>query len=224
MSLAAVGFSLPQARAGVRDSVPDDGAGLFDLLAAAAASQVSMTTVAAEPAVSMRAPDSITLEAGAVARDTARDVLVIAGTETQVAFRHAADSPPPQASAPSVSISPGHKPDATLRTQDSMTEPTFFVNHGTLPVIVAGQLVELTVLCELRSMRDTGTRRMSMSLDTTSNGPVRIEARLERDRLIVRLEGMGPEETSHASYAREVEALARRIGWQFSHAILEEAA
>jgi hypothetical protein len=223
MSLAAVGFSLPQGRAGVRDSTADDGAGLFDLLAAAAAAQVSMTTIAGEPAVSMRTPGSMTLEAGAVVRDMARDVPVIAGTEAQVAFRQAAEDSPAPASAPSASISPSHKPDATLQAQDLMPEPTFFVNHGTLPVIVAGQLVELTVLSERRSARDAGTRRMSLSLDTASSGPVRIEARLESDRLVVRLDGMAPEEASHASYVREVEALARRIGWQFSHTILEEA-
>jgi len=103
-----------------------------------------------------------------------------------------------------------------------VTQPTdFMINQGTLPVIVAGQLVELTVLRERRAPQDAvSTRRLSMTLRPASADEVRIDAHVDGDRLVVQFAGSGATDaTSCARHADEVRSLAQRLGWTFAEMI-----
>lgn len=91
------------------------------------------------------------------------------------------------------------------------------IHQGTLPVIVAGQLVELTVLRERRTQQDVVARRLTMTLRPASADEVRIDAHLDGDRLVVQLGGAGAADaTSCARHADEVRSLAQRLGWTFA--------
>jgi hypothetical protein len=90
--------------------------------------------------------------------------------------------------------------------------------QGTLPVIVAGQLVELTVLRERRTQQDAAaTRRLTMTLQPSSAAEVRIDAQVDGGRLIVQFAGPGAADVaSCARHASEVRSLAQRLGWTFA--------
>lgn len=89
--------------------------------------------------------------------------------------------------------------------------------YGTLPVMVAGQLVELDlVLFQQRPSQAATTqiRRLVMTLDTQSFGPLQVEARALDNRLAITFTGQSPEAaTDLASYSGEVRQLASRLGW-----------
>jgi hypothetical protein len=89
--------------------------------------------------------------------------------------------------------------------------------YGTLPVMVAGQLVELDlVLFQQRPSAAAATqiRRLVMTLDTQTFGPLQVEARALDNRLVITFTGQSPESaTDLASYSGEVRQLASRLGW-----------
>jgi len=89
--------------------------------------------------------------------------------------------------------------------------------YGTLPVMVAGQLVELDlVLFQQRPSTAAATqiRRLVMTLDTQTFGPLQVEARALDSRLVITFTGQSPESASDlASYSGEVRQLASRLGW-----------
>jgi hypothetical protein len=89
--------------------------------------------------------------------------------------------------------------------------------YGTLPVMVAGQLVELDlVLFQQRPSAPAATqvRRLVMTLDTQTFGPLQVEARALDSRLVITFTGQSPESASDlASYSGEVRQLASRLGW-----------
>jgi hypothetical protein len=94
----------------------------------------------------------------------------------------------------------------------------YTVHHSTLPVMVAGQLVELTLLRERKPSREAGpTRRLSMVLEAPGSGSITVDAHLEGDRLVISLESaIDPDSAARGNYAEEVAALARRLGWNFT--------
>jgi hypothetical protein len=89
--------------------------------------------------------------------------------------------------------------------------------YGTLPVMVAGQLVELDlVLFQQRPSQGAATqiRRLVMTLDTQSFGPLQVEARALDNRLAITFTGQSPQAAGDlASYSGEVRQLATRLGW-----------
>jgi hypothetical protein len=89
--------------------------------------------------------------------------------------------------------------------------------YGTLPVMVAGQLVELDlVLFQQRPSQAATTqiRRLVMTLDTQSFGSLQVEARALDNRLAITFTGQSPEAAADlASYSGEVRQLASRLGW-----------
>ncbi len=92
------------------------------------------------------------------------------------------------------------------------------VRHGTLPVIVSGQLVELALLKE----RANATRRISMVLEGDDPGSVSVDARIEDGCLLISLNSAAPREAAVLDhYTREVQDLTRRLGWEFVETRLE---
>jgi hypothetical protein len=89
--------------------------------------------------------------------------------------------------------------------------------YGSLPVLVSGQLMELElVLFQQRQPQagETHLRRLVMTLDTETLGPLQIEARALNDRLMIRFTGQSAEAAAQlAPYGRDVEELAARLGW-----------
>jgi len=89
--------------------------------------------------------------------------------------------------------------------------------YGTLPVMVAGQLVELDlVLFQQRPSQAAATqiRRLVMTLDTQTFGPLQVEARALDNRLAITFTGQTPDSAAElASYSAEVRQLASRLGW-----------
>jgi len=89
--------------------------------------------------------------------------------------------------------------------------------YGSVPVLVSGQLLELElVLFQQRQPQagETQLRRLVMTLDTETLGPLQIEARALNDRLMIRFTGQSAEAAAQlAPYGRDVEELAARLGW-----------
>jgi hypothetical protein len=90
--------------------------------------------------------------------------------------------------------------------------------YGSLPVIVAGQLVELDlVVLQQRSPAPQGSspvRRLAMTVQTQSFGRLRIEASALDNRLIVNFTGQSPQGAAELSeYRDEVRDLLGRLGW-----------
>lgn len=89
--------------------------------------------------------------------------------------------------------------------------------YGTLPVIVADQLVELDLVVlqqHPNSQGSPGVRRLVMSLQTKSFGEVRVEARALENRLIVSFNGQSADSARELSaYRDEVKSLVGRLGW-----------
>jgi flagellar hook-length control protein FliK len=89
--------------------------------------------------------------------------------------------------------------------------------YGTLPVIVADQLVELDlVVLQQRQQQDGATpaRRLIMTLRTESFGKIKIDARALDNRLVVTFTGesaAGADELSARS--EELRDLLKRLGW-----------
>jgi hypothetical protein len=136
------------------------------------------------------------------------------------------ETPPVQSSTHEISPTDSRSEvTRTARHSDTPPPPVNPSQHadamilqGTLPVIVAGQLVELTVLRERRAQHDAlATRRLTMTLQPTSAAEVRIDAHVDGDRLIVQFAGPGAADvTSCARHADEVRSLAQRLGWTFA--------
>jgi hypothetical protein len=89
--------------------------------------------------------------------------------------------------------------------------------YGTLPVIVAGQLVELDlVVLQSRQQHDaaTPTRRLVMTLRTESLGQVRVDARALDNRLVVTFTGESATGAGElAAHGDELRDLLKRLGW-----------
>jgi len=89
--------------------------------------------------------------------------------------------------------------------------------YGTLPVMVAGQLVELDLVhFQQRPTASAATqiRRLVMTFDTKTLGPVQVEARALDNRLIITFTGQTTEAATELSaYSGEVRQLAGRLGW-----------
>ncbi len=89
--------------------------------------------------------------------------------------------------------------------------------YGTLPVIVAGELVELDLVVMQQRPDTEGrspVRRLVMTLQTQSFGQVRIEARALDNRLLINISGQSPQGAAQlACYQEEVRQLAGRLGW-----------
>jgi hypothetical protein len=101
-----------------------------------------------------------------------------------------------------------------LNTQD---DGSIAYRYGTLPVLVAGQLVELDLVSfQQRRPRQFGeaSRRLIMTLNTQSFGRVQVEARALGDRLTITFTGQSEGATQElARYADEIRELGSRFGW-----------
>jgi hypothetical protein len=132
---------------------------------------------------------------------------------------------------PSVMVSPGSAESdmgsGQSDTRDSAELAKLFLNlqdggsvgyrYGTLPVIVAGQLVELdlVVLQQRQPSADTTpVRRLVMSLRTDSFGQVRIDAKALDNRLVISFTAEAPSSADDLSaYGSDLRELLRRLGW-----------
>jgi hypothetical protein len=83
--------------------------------------------------------------------------------------------------------------------------------------MVAGQLVELDLVhFQQRPTASAATqiRRLVMTFDTKTLGPVQVEARALDNRLIITFTGQTTEAATELSaYSGEVRQLAGRLGW-----------
>ena len=89
--------------------------------------------------------------------------------------------------------------------------------YGTLPVLVSGQLIELDLVSFQPKRPQAATpqvRRLVMTLNTESFGPLQVEARALSDRLVITFTGRTAESAAElAPHADEVRSLATRLGW-----------
>jgi hypothetical protein len=90
--------------------------------------------------------------------------------------------------------------------------------YGTLPVLVGGQLVELSlVVLQQRQQQNAPAapvRRLVMNVPTESFGSVRIDARALENRLVVTFSGGSPRNTPElAACEDELQQLLKRLGW-----------
>ena len=171
----------------------------------------------ASPAVMTRAPDVSSLVERAAQGDE-QDVATLAALigGAMGAGSEAAGGKPFDGSDSSSDREPSRDSLAQqlLNLQDG---GTVGYRYGTLPVIVADQLVELDlVVLQQRpnSQGSPGVRRLVMSLQTKSFGEVRVEARALENRLIVSFNGESADSARELSaYRDEVKGLVGRLGW-----------
>jgi hypothetical protein len=200
------------ARQGVAD---EENAGLFDLIVAAAAAQASHANTGARSSG----------EQAAFGRESTGEMppsLNVPGASLLLAAGNAQAQPVVvvEAASERASISPQPtEPDVVHRAK--VDESPSAIRHGTLPVIVSGQLVELELLRERR--RDTGPlRRLSMVLDSAGAGTVTVNASLSGERLVVEMDSAAGESlAARNEQLQEVQQLARRLGWQFTETVEE---
>ena len=217
MSLTPVGIdTLPgrAARPGVQDG---EGDGLFDLIAAAAAMHV----------VEVKASGGAGLPLGDKGYSQEQAVMLLAAPSVAPSGNTLTQSSPGALPShePAPLFSPSHDAQTAHDRQLKADDASQAVRHGTLPVIVSGQLVELALLKERRPSRDAGpTRRLSMVLDAAASGAVTLDARLQGDSLVIEFDGnAGTDAAARRDYAGEVQALARRLGWKFTDTMWEDA-
>ncbi len=93
--------------------------------------------------------------------------------------------------------------------------------YGTLPVLVAGQLIELDLVLFRQRQRDENgvagrepLRRLVMTLTTESFGRLQVTAEAVGDRLLIAFTGRSEANVhSLSGYGEEVRQLAQRLGW-----------
>ena len=109
----------------------------------------------------------------------------------------------------------GNLVDTQLTTS---TQGGYAQHYGSFPVLVAGQLIELDLYT--LGQRAAGTpdsvRRLFLSLNSRTLGPVQVTAELSENRLSVFVEGASkaaPEALNEHVHA--VGELAARLGWRF---------
>jgi hypothetical protein len=213
VSLDSIGVQwmpMRQARQGTTD---DEQSGMFDLIAAT----VAVQAVQAAQTASAGGPFAGFTELGL---GTPANAHVLPGMPVQAAqtkadvlepaAAHGINSPQSCETANETASMPGNRP--------KIDPSAYTVHHSTLPVMVAGQLVELTLLRERKPSREAGpTRRLSMVLEAPSSGSITVDAHVEGDTLMISLESaMDPDAAARGNYAEEVAALARRLGWNFT--------
>jgi hypothetical protein len=132
-----------------------------------------------------------------------------AGRRDNVISR-AAPSPTPQIAPTSAQETLDHARHARHDGEKPTTA------HGTLPVLVMGQLVELTLLRETRSSRhDEPVRRLRMRLDAETGARITVDARVQDGRLAIDFGSTAPADAElRARITAEICALATRLGWQ----------
>ena len=104
-----------------------------------------------------------------------------------------------------------------LRLLNLQDESSVAWRYGTLPLLVAGQLIELDVVmfAEREKPKARGAlKRLVMSLDTAHFGRVQVEARAVDSRIIVRI-GAGTAEAVEtlSAYGQDVRGAIERLGW-----------
>jgi hypothetical protein len=147
-------------------------------------------------------------------------------SSTRELARILGDSVPDRA-AQALSFAGGDSGDSGSGAHDAHDLAKLFLNlqdggsigyrYGTLPVIVAGQLVELDLVV-LRQREQPGAgssvRRLVMTLKTESFGQVRIDARALENRLVVTFASESPRAADGlASHGDELRDLLQRLGW-----------
>jgi hypothetical protein len=218
MSLSPVGLGSVSAWTSRDGAMSGDSDGLFDLLAAAAA--LHMAGAGQQLDLAVIAPKPLDDQPGASMMPTP---LHAAAVHPGAANADAAAPMADVEAGPELPQSSQHDDAATAHAK---ADDASFVRHGTLPVIVSGQLIELALLRDRRTARDSGpTRRLSMVLESATPGPVTVEARVVDDCLVIGFSG-GYSTAAPAirnEYTEEVETLARRFGWKFTHTVWETA-
>jgi hypothetical protein len=104
-----------------------------------------------------------------------------------------------------------------LRLLNLQDEGSVAWRYGTLPILVAGQLIELDLVMfrerEPKAARG-GLKRLVMTLDTTHFGRVHVEARAIDNRLLVKLRAPTADAVEVMSaYGAEVRAAIELLGW-----------
>lgn len=104
-----------------------------------------------------------------------------------------------------------------LRLLNLQDESSVAWRYGTLPLLVAGQLIELDVVMfsEREKPKARGAlKRLVMSLDTAHFGRVQVEARAVDSRIIVRI-GAGTADAVEtlSAYGQDVRGAIERLGW-----------
>ncbi len=133
----------------------------------------------------------------------------------------------PEAPSQAMSSGSGDADTGNPDARDSTDLAKLFLNlqddgnvgyrYGTLPVIVADQLVELDlVVLQQRQQPDAATpaRRLVMTLRTESFGQVKIDARALDNRLVVTITGESATSADElATRGDELRELLKRLGW-----------
>lgn len=117
------------------------------------------------------------------------------------------------ATGPAVAV--GQCVDTQLATS---MQGDYAQHFGSVPVLVAGQLVELDLysLAQKAGGTPATVRRLFLSLNSAGLGPVQISAESSQNRLSVSVAGASgaPPEVVHEQ-VRAVGELAARLGWKF---------
>jgi hypothetical protein len=88
--------------------------------------------------------------------------------------------------------------------------------YGVLPLLVAGQLVELDLVCFQAPSQSTenGLRRLTLSFNSTALGRVEVTAQALETRLVLNIRTTAVvSNEALADHADEVRELATRLGW-----------
>ena len=209
-------------------SVPAEGDPLEPI--AAGSSMKAAAVAATAGSVASTAPDPKTSDANAAQSpslprlpqdnpaQTARNEATATTATAQPT--HLSSTPP---AAPEVepahagsTVTVGKLVDTQLTTS---TEGGYAQHYGSFPVLVAGQLVELDLYTLGQKMAGTpdNVRRLFLSLNSTSLGPVQVTAELSQSRLNVFVEGAVAKAAPEAlnEHVNAVGELASRLGWKF---------
>jgi len=206
-------------RQGRQGTADDEPAGIFDLIAATVAVQAAQTvqTVQAGHGEMLAAQFAATSNPQTTPVRSER-IVAAASPDFAPSTSELPDSAAPRSAGALQSPENASETTSMSHGRHKFDPSAYTAHHSTLPVMVAGQLVELTLLRERKPSREAGpTRRLSIVLEAPAAGSVTVDAHLENDTLVISLESaMDPDLETQNQYAQEVTALAHRLGWAFT--------
>lgn len=109
-----------------------------------------------------------------------------------------------------------------LNTQDDVATS---YQYGTLPLLIADQLVELDVVCfhSPTPAVPSGLRRLTMTFNSRTLGRIEVKAQSLGTALVLNLRAAAAPSEVLAAHAEDLRALAARLGWQVESLSYEHA-
>jgi hypothetical protein len=174
-------------------------------------------------AAGMPQPDSVSspVEHGAVSASVAASTDTALVGQAPVGSWSEAQTPSaaaPLGSGPALPIAPAAPTDGGDLASGLPTVGESAQHCGSVPVLVAGQLVELDLYAVPRRSAGAGQRvnRLVLSLAGRTGEPVRLMAQLSQNRLLVSsTDPARPAAEDSSEQIRAVAELAARLGWRF---------